>query len=153
MNSFSRKAIEKMSLKFFRHFEDIILIKTFKKTRFINCKNSRTIWTRLGDKRYHWKMVDHDWSRAPSLKKTHTCWPIIRKFWLKVKIWSNNVIFHEVSKVEGFFTSNMFVSMIRCSKHFGWDMFSSGQTHVIISFELTEKNFEVLTFSLFCYFH
>ena len=45
-------------------------------------------------------------------------WPNMWKFLLKVKNGSKNVIFSRGVESGVFFTSNSFVSMIRCSKHF-----------------------------------
>ena len=51
---------------FFRVFGNIILVKSFFKTiRFINRTNSRPIWTRTGEKRYHWKKVEDDVTDPP----------------------------------------------------------------------------------------
>ena len=57
--------------------------------------------------------------------------------------------FHEASKVEGVFTSNRFVSMIRCSKHFWGTCF---HPNILMSSHLLnwrEIFFEVLTLFIF----
>ena len=55
--------------------------------------------------------------------------------------------FHEVAKVEGVFTSNRFVSMIRCSKHFWGTCF-----HPDILMSSYLLNWRKLSFSKFWHF-
>ena len=57
------------------------------------------------------------------LVNTKSCWPNMWKFWLKWKSSSKNVIFSRGLESGGGFTGNRFVSMIRCSKHFGGTCF------------------------------
>ena len=55
---------------FFRVFGDIILVKSlFRTIRFINRTNSRPIWTRTGEERYHWKKVEDGVTVSPPKKK------------------------------------------------------------------------------------
>ena len=55
---------------FFRVFGDIILVKSlFRTIRFVNRTNSRPIWTRTGEERYHWKKVEFGVTVSPPKKK------------------------------------------------------------------------------------
>ena len=57
---------------FFRGFGDILSIKNmFKPIRIINRSHSQLIWTCTGEKRNHWKKVDHVSGTSPPKKNAH----------------------------------------------------------------------------------
>ena len=65
-----RQSIEKSSVKFFQALREYQFNQKLVQTdQGYQSHQSRPIWTRLGDKRYHWKMLGHDCSRAPPKKK------------------------------------------------------------------------------------